>query len=595
MMHPSHLSFPLLMLADGAPPPDSLYSFFMIMFVFVVIMVLVTLVYVIRRAMDSGAGEVGGWEVRGALGRIRAVARITLAEAIRTKLVFGLVVIILISIPVWWLTSTGDGTIKGQVQMFVAYSMGFTGFLLNLITVLFACSSLSAEIVNRQIYALVSKPIPRWQIVAGKVVGVLLLDVGLLALATVATYAGVRLTLNRFESRMVMELQTKGQLTPSEAATAAASLKQVRGVGGKGLESPIVATMAAALGKTDQQIGDILLRLPEETRVNLRKYDELRRQVLVSRAWVEPEKESVESEVERRLNELRTGGNMPADMSEGALRRQLRHEAELSSRTVPFGAGKEWIVKGPAPSKDDKFILSIRFKLRPSHPMQSMPSRNLEEETFLAAWGVGKPGSDKFAELAIPHPVERFNEFEIPTEVVEPDGTLIVNFLNVDPRVAEAIFEKDYGIQIMYRVGSFELGLFQAALAMLIPMICLAAIGVCASTFLSPRVGTFMVIVLWVLTSSMGFVADSLGTTKDYIDPDNITTALQIRMKTVEFVGQALAIGDCDPITDLIDGLGVGWAKLWSNTWRFVLIKSGIVTLIAVLVLRRRELAAVIV
>ena len=583
------------LLADGGPPPETLYSFFMIMFVFVTIMILLTLVYVIRRAFDQRAGEIGGWEMRGAFGRIRAVARITLAEAIRTKIVFGLVAIILISIPLWWLTATGDGTIKGQVQMFVAYSMGFTGFLLGLITILFSCSSLAAEIANRQIYGLVSKPIPRWQIIAGKITGVLLLDAALLTLAALATYGGVRLTLSRFETLVSRELVTKGQLTPSESATAVASLEQVRGVGGKGMESPIIPTMASALGKTDQQIGDILLRLPEETRVNLRKYDELRRQVLVNRSWLEPEREDVSAVVDRRIEELRNSGNLTNELSEPELRKQLKEAAEVSARTVPPGGYKTWTIHGPPPSNDDKFILSIRFKLQPSHAMQALPEANLEEETFLAAWGVGRPGSDKFAEVALPHPTNGFNEFEIPKDVVDPDGTLIVHFRNIDPRSAEAVFEKEYGIQIMYRVGGFGLSLFQATLSMFIPLICLATIGVCASTFLSPRVGTFLVIVLWILTSSMGFVSDSLGVTKDYIDPNDVSTALKLRMMTVSAVGWVLAIGDVDPISSLIIGLGVGWPDLWANTWRFVLIKSGLVMLIAVLVFRRRELAAVIV
>ncbi len=584
-----------LLLADGGPPPDSLYSFFMIMFVFVTIVILLTLVYVVKRAFDQRAGEIGGWEMRGAFGRIRAVARITLAEAIRTKLVFGLVAIILISIPVWWFTATGDGTIKGQVQMFVAYSMGFSGFLLGLITILFSCSSLSTEIANRQIYGLVSKPIPRWQILAGKVTGVLLLDAALLTLAALATYGGVRLTLQRFEGVVERELVTRGQIMPSEAATAVASLEQVRGIGGKGMDSPIIPTMANALGKTDSQIGDILLRLTEETRVNLRKYDELRRQVLVSRAWLQPDPVDVTPEVDRRIEEMRNAGNLTSELSEPELRKQLTEAAEVSSRTVSPGGSKQWIVHGPPPSKDDDFILSIRFKLQPSHAMQSLPEAGLEEETFQAAWGVGHPGSDKFATIVLALPTAQFNEFEIPKDVVDPDGTVVVNFANIDPRSAEAVFEKEYGLQITYRVGSFGLGLFQATLSMFIPLICLATIGVCASTFLSPRVGTFLVIVLWILTSSMGFVSDSLGVTKDYIDPSDVSTALKLRMMTVSAVGWVLAIGDSDPISSLIVGLGMGWPALWESTWKFVLIKSGIVMLIAVLVFRRRELAAVIV
>ena len=64
---------------------------------------------------------------------------------------------------------------------------------------------------------------------------------------------------------------------------------------------------------------------------------------------------------------------------------------------------------------------------------------------------------------------------------------------------------------------------------------------------------------------------------------------------TVKAVGVVLAIGDSDPISSLIIGLGMGWPALWASLWKFVLLKCGIVMLIAVLVFRRRELAAVIV
>ncbi|MCA9255355.1 MAG: ABC transporter permease subunit, partial [Phycisphaerales bacterium] len=75
----------------------------------------------------------------------------------------------------------GDATIKGRVQMFMAYSLGFSSFVLALLTILFSCRSLSREIESRQIFGLVTKPVPRWQILAGKWCGIMALNVLLMA------------------------------------------------------------------------------------------------------------------------------------------------------------------------------------------------------------------------------------------------------------------------------------------------------------------------------------------------------------------------------------------------------------------------------
>jgi hypothetical protein len=55
-----------------------------------------------------------------------------------------------------------------------------------------------------------------------------------------------------------------------------------------------------------------------------------------------------------------------------------------------------------------------------------------------------------------------------------------------------------------------------------------------------------------------------------------------------------LYIGDVDP--SAVDRVrAVGWTTLWNAFWKQGLLKSAAVMVVAVLVLRRRELAAVIV
>jgi hypothetical protein len=192
------------------------------------------------------------------------------------------------------------------------------------------------------------------------------------------------------------------------------------------------------------------------------------------------------------------------------------------------------------------------------------------------------------------YPVRTWNEFEMPVNCVEPDGTIQLFFGNMDPRAVDATFDFPEGIQVLYRVGSFEKSIFQACLAIMIPVTCLTSVGVCASTFLSLPVGSLILIVLYVLSLSMGFVAESFAATPEYVPP-HPPLDYEIRKAMVDSVDWVLYIGDVDPVRKVIEGRAIGWPLLWENCWKQVLIKSLVVMLAGVLIFRRRELAAVIV
>jgi hypothetical protein len=574
------------------------YLFSGIMFALGLIFFAVTLGLVIRRAFSRQAGEIGGWELRGAGGRIFAVARTTLAEGLRAKVASGFALLILVSIPLFWLTAEGDGTVKGQVQMFMTYSLGFTSFLLALLTIFFSCQSLSNEVLSRQIYTVVSKPIPRWQILAGKWVGIVSLNAVLLMLACVGTYVGTRAIVSRFKTDLTHDLETYGGLTPEQAATTVAALDHVKGVGKKGPQSPVVYTMAEALGQTQEQVAEMLLRLPEPTRVNLRRFDELRRQVLVARTAVHPELPDVTERVDEEYKRLEEEGRLPENWGQGKIRKQIEAELLGDYCSVPPGAWQQWKLQGPVPDARDDFIMSVRFKLYvggqlPAIALPSGPA--LEKDTLLCAWGIGDPRKPSFYAVEEPFAVQSTTEFEIPISCVDEDGTILVTFANLDPRRVDAVFDLPDGLEVLYRVGSFERNICQVFLAILIPIICLASFGVCASTFLSFPVGSLILIMFYVIVSSMGFVRESLAVTDEYVPPAMQGLRFRVRRLTVDTIGWALSIGDSGPVDQLREGRIVGWPTLWEKCWKFVLLKSTAVMVVGLLVFRRRELAAVIV
>ncbi len=561
---------------------------------------LVAIVYVIRKALTERGGEVGGWTLRGAGRNITAIARTTLAEGLRARIAFGFLLLILISVPSFYFTADGDGTIKGQVQMYMTYSLGFSSFVLALLTVIFSCRSLSNEIASRQIYSIIAKPVPRWQILAGKWTGVMALNVGVMIVVGVLTYGGVVLILSDFKATLHRELTTEGGITPAQADRFVTSLEDVKGMGVAGADSPIVTAMKDATGRTRDDVAEILLRLPESTRVNLRRFDELRRQVLVSRATlkVEVDEDEFQKAILAEYKRRQEAGMIPETVSTNAVLEQIRSEIWGRFCRVEPLRFKVWTLKGPAPSQGEEMITSIRYNVMTEAMMQAwrhpITGQVLEKDTILCQWAIGAADDPDRAERTEAIPVDTTKEIEFPADAINKDGTIVVEFANIDPRSVSAAFDLPEALKVLYVVGSFETNLLQACLAALIPLASLATFGVFASTFLTFPVGSMILIFLYILSNSMGFVAESLAVAEEYYDPTVAQPlSFEIRRMVVDLLQWLLSLGDLTPLSHVMDGEAIGWGALGLSFAKFVVLKGGLAMFIAVLVFRRRELAAV--
>ncbi|MCP4248407.1 MAG: ABC transporter permease [bacterium] len=133
--------------------------------------------------------------VRLMLPRLWAVARQTVAEAVRMKIaVFFLVLMVLGFCAAT--RASGDGSLTGRVQAYLVYSLTTVSVLLALLSI-FLSRSLSDELVNRQILMLMAKPLSRWQFLLGKWLGIVLLNAGLLIMTGTGIYLTVVLYLAR--------------------------------------------------------------------------------------------------------------------------------------------------------------------------------------------------------------------------------------------------------------------------------------------------------------------------------------------------------------------------------------------------------------
>jgi hypothetical protein len=123
-----------------------------------------------------------------AMRSIWAVATNTLKQALRMKIAAVFIVLLIVLLPVMGLSMTGDGTLMGRLQTFVSYSLSLTNLLLCLLTIIVTIYTLTSDIQQRQIYSVITKPIRRYQLLLGKLLGVVLLNTALLALFSAIIY-----------------------------------------------------------------------------------------------------------------------------------------------------------------------------------------------------------------------------------------------------------------------------------------------------------------------------------------------------------------------------------------------------------------------
>jgi len=120
---------------------------------------------------------------------IWAVARNTLAQALRMKIAAVVVLLLLILLPLMSMVMDGDGTLLGKLQTFTSYGLGLISLLLCILTIAISTFTLSNDIKRKHIFLVITKPIHRWQLVLGKLVAVILLNVVLLGIFSGVLYA----------------------------------------------------------------------------------------------------------------------------------------------------------------------------------------------------------------------------------------------------------------------------------------------------------------------------------------------------------------------------------------------------------------------
>jgi hypothetical protein len=120
------------------------------------------------------------------VGKVWAIAWHSLRLAIRSRLVLALLALLGAAVFVLPLAVRGDGTLRGEAQVLITYSLGLAWVLLSMVSLWAGCAAIAGDIAGRQAQVVLSAPVSRTQVWLGKWLGLLLLNAGLLTAAGLA-------------------------------------------------------------------------------------------------------------------------------------------------------------------------------------------------------------------------------------------------------------------------------------------------------------------------------------------------------------------------------------------------------------------------
>ena len=98
------------------------------------------------------------------------------------------IVVILVMLPLLPMTLDADSMLRYQLQNFMSRSLEYTFALAACMTLLLACGTVAFEIRDRHIWHVMSKPVGHFQYLLGKWLGIICLNVCVLAVAGVSVF-----------------------------------------------------------------------------------------------------------------------------------------------------------------------------------------------------------------------------------------------------------------------------------------------------------------------------------------------------------------------------------------------------------------------
>jgi hypothetical protein len=449
--------------------------------------------------------------------RCLAIAFLTCKAAFRFRLFWVLAVLLLASVVLLPLLLKDDGTARGFTQILLTYTLTVITSLLGLATLWLACGILAKDIEECQLQMVAVKPVARWQIWLGKWLGLVLLNIALLAMAGGSVYV-------------------------------------------------LLHWRASRLPPDQQQV--------------------LRKEILVARGSLKPEKPDIEKDVDEVVEERRRRKAVTDDLQYNTSRDQVREIITAFYQSVRPGVARDYVVNvglRRVTLANEPLFVRIKFYV----------ARTNASGSYMTTWQIGPPDRAWIQNLMLA--AETPHEFAIPPNLFDEQGRLFVRLINREPTTL--VVPLDEGFEVLYREGGFGLNFARGLAIIACWMALLAAIGLASATFLSFPVAAFVSASILLAVFSSGTIANVVteGTVLGLNHETGQATAGWLDAVLLPVFRAVLwlinVVGEFSPIDALSTGRSIGWWQLTRAFGQIVVVMGGIAAIAGMVILSRRELA----
>jgi hypothetical protein len=310
----------------------------------------------------------------------------------------------------------------------------------------------------------------------------------------------------------------------------------------------------------------------------------IEQELLVARQAFSPEPEDIEQRARELLTTMHEKGEVTPDIPDEAALAMIADRLIVESNTVRPGSEKRWTIQiGELPRGQSMFV---RFSF-------SSP-RQLDIKPTAIVWKAGPPDDPgrfvRSESVFSDSPVS----FTVPASAVAPDGSITVDFVNVqlDPPVS-IVFDKSNGVTVLARAGSFEGNLARALIIILCKLSILAALGVVAGSLTSMPVATFVSFAAIVVFLFSGFIQNvaygrGMYTEFPFRSAPIINSLLRSEFKALSMMLEPVT--RFNPLSQLPRGELISWRTVSHAVLLLGIAYSGILGALGSFFFSRREL-----
>lgn len=514
-------------------------------------------------------------------GPVLAIARNVLAEAARMKLSLVLIVMLILGLSLLPSLLREDVFLRYRVQTFLQYSVSGSFWIMAVLTLFFAVSSVAFEQRDRLIWQTMTKPVAAWEYILGKWVGIAGLNLVLLAVSATAIFLFVE----------YLRAQPAGGESRERASLVDSELSQDRRI----LETQVLTA-----------------RVEIEHTPPWRADDE---------AFLQ----SVQAYVEEQVKAEPGFDTSPENIAR--VRAELLKSANMIARAIPPAANpsaavRTFLFEGLESARDDDAPLTIHYRVNagsnmpdqlykmsfefPGAPPIERDTGLAQRHSFTATPFLHDPSGQTVLLAEVPPSaaaaaVRAGFPLVTANDVIDGEGRLPINVYNgrfvwTEQGLAFAPNREianipDNGLAVSYEGASFQENFLRIVAVMWLKLAFLAIAAIAASTFLSFPVACLVSFGVFIMAEGSGFLEKSL----EYYGTTDRLGNLDLGQAIIFYVGSGIVgtfrtYEELKPTTRLVEGRLIPWSSLLAGAG-ILAAWSAVLYSVAVGVFRRRELA----